>query len=59
MTARDRLIGDRYRLGELLGTGGSASVFAARDEASGEDVALKVLHPHICRLAPLHVMRFL
>lgn len=47
MTARDRLIGDRYRLGELLGTGGSASVFAARDEASGEDVALKVLHPHL------------
>ena len=41
------LVSGRYRLGELLGTGGSASVFAAVDEASGEHVALKLLHPHL------------
>lgn len=41
------LIGGRYLLGELLGTGGSASVFAAED-ADGGTVAVKLLHPHLC-----------
>lgn len=41
------LFSERYRLGELLGTGGSASVFAAVDWMSGTDVALKLLHPHL------------
>lgn len=45
------LIGDRYRTGELLGTGGSASVFAAVDEGTGRSVALKVLHPHLAQRA--------
>jgi serine/threonine protein kinase len=45
----DGLISDRYRLGELLGTGGSASVFAAVDALSGDQVALKILHPHLSR----------
>src|SRR4051812_18435984 len=40
------LISARFRLGELLGTGGSASVFAAVDVITGHPVALKVLHPH-------------
>ncbi|POH62441.1 hypothetical protein C3B61_16440 [Cryobacterium zongtaii] len=39
------LISERYRLGALLGTGGSASVFAAVDTRSGETIALKILHP--------------
>lgn len=46
------LIGGRYALGELLGVGGSASVYAAHDlqAAAGEPewVALKILHPHLC-----------
>ncbi|WP_411701256.1 serine/threonine-protein kinase, partial [Conyzicola sp.] len=49
------LIDGRYRLGELLGVGGSASVFAADDLADLDDagqpssrVALKMLHPHLC-----------
>lgn len=42
-----RLISGRYRLGELLGTGGSASVFAAVDADDGSPVALKILHPHL------------
>lgn len=41
------LVSGRYRLGELLGTGGSASVFAAVDTGSGTPVALKLLHPHL------------
>ncbi|WP_411722006.1 protein kinase domain-containing protein [Mycetocola sp.] len=41
------LIGGRYRLGELLGSGGSASVFAATDSRSGAEVAIKILHPHL------------
>jgi serine/threonine-protein kinase len=41
------LISGRYRLGELLGSGGSASVFAAVDVGTGESVALKLLHPHL------------
>jgi hypothetical protein len=41
------LLSGRYRLGELLGTGGSASVFAGVDIRDGSAVALKVLHPHL------------
>ena len=41
------LISNRYRLGELLGTGGSASVFKAVDVQTGLTVALKILHPHL------------
>lgn len=40
-------IAGRFRLTELLGTGGSASVFRADDAATGETVAVKILHPHL------------
>lgn len=46
------LLSGRWTLGELLGTGGSASVYAASDEEAADQaagpaprVALKVLHP--------------
>ncbi|MEN2738118.1 PASTA domain-containing protein [Microbacterium sp. X-17] len=42
------LIGGQYALGELLGVGGSASVFAADDLETGVRVAIKLLHPHLC-----------
>ena len=41
------LISGRYRLGALLGTGGSSSVFAAVDTRSGDSLALKILHPEL------------
>ena len=41
------LVSGRYRLGELLGTGGSASVFSAVDVRDDRVVALKLLHPHL------------
>ncbi|WP_440710581.1 protein kinase domain-containing protein [Herbiconiux sp. YIM B11900] len=47
--AADGLISGRYRLGELLGSGGSASVFTAVDVGEGTTVALKILHPHLSR----------
>jgi serine/threonine-protein kinase len=49
----DGLIADRFRLEGLLGTGGSASVFEALDTATGEIVAVKLLHPHLAASAPL------
>jgi serine/threonine protein kinase len=43
----DGLVSGRYRLGELLGTGGSASVFSAVDVRDDSALALKILHPHL------------
>jgi serine/threonine protein kinase len=47
--ASDGLVSGRYRLGDLLGTGGSASVFEAVDTCDGSAVALKLLHPHLAQ----------
>jgi len=41
------LLGGRFLLKEVLGTGGSGIVFAALDTEIGQDVAVKVLHPHL------------
>ena len=40
-------VGDRYLLGDVIGVGGFGAVYEARDETSGEVVAVKVLHPEM------------
>lgn len=41
------VIAGRFRLGGLLGSGGTASVFSAEDAVTGRRVAVKLLHPHL------------
>ena len=43
MLATETIVGDRYRLGEILGRGGGADVFHAEDLTTGRPVAVKVL----------------
>ncbi|WP_334170500.1 Stk1 family PASTA domain-containing Ser/Thr kinase [Sinomonas sp.] len=43
------LVGGRYEVESLLGTGGMATVYLAVDTTLQRRVALKVLHPHLSR----------
>ncbi len=45
MTLIGRTLLNRYRIEELVAMGGIAAVFRAKKLATGEDVAVKVLHP--------------
>lgn len=40
-------LGGRYRLDNLIGTGGMAQVWEGTDAVLGRRVAIKVLHPHL------------
>jgi eukaryotic-like serine/threonine-protein kinase len=42
-------LGDRYRLGELLGRGGMAEVHIGEDIRLGRSVAVKMLRPDLAR----------
>lgn len=48
----DGLVAGRFRIRALLGSGGTAAVFAADDERTDRRVALKLLHPHLAEERP-------
>lgn len=52
----DAALADRYTLRSVLGAGGTSTVYRARDEKHGRDVAIKVLRPELA--ASLTKQRF-
>jgi serine/threonine-protein kinase len=52
-----RILGDRYEVGEMIGTGGMADVFIAEDLRLHREVAVKVLRSDLAR-DPAFVTRF-
>lgn len=41
------LVGGRYRLGRMIGSGGTAAVYEGEDLGDGGAVAIKILHPEL------------
>ncbi len=52
-----KVLGERYRLKEKLGSGGMADVYLADDLQLGREVAVKVLHPQYAA-DPAFIQRF-
>ncbi|MFG1641366.1 protein kinase [Amycolatopsis sp. NPDC049252] len=51
--AAPAVVGDRYELGELLGSGGTARVYRARDRGTdGAECAVKLFHRNAATLGP-------
>ena len=54
---KDLLLGGRYKLGQMIGTGGMADVYIAKDTRLARQVAVKVLRSDLAR-DPSFVARF-
>ena len=57
MSETTRTLADRYELGEMLGSGGMARVYRARDRLLDREVAAKILHAHFAD-DPEYLARF-
>ena len=52
-----KLLGNRYELGEMIGTGGMADVYIAEDKRLSRQVAVKILRSDLAR-DPSFIARF-
>ena len=52
-----RILGDRYEVGAMIGTGGMADVYIAHDRRLNREVAIKILRSDLAR-DPAFVTRF-
>jgi serine/threonine-protein kinase len=53
----DKILGARYQLGEMIGTGGMADVYIAQDQRLSRKVAVKILRSDLAK-DPTFVSRF-
>ncbi len=53
----DKILGARYQLGEMIGTGGMADVYIAQDQRLSREVAVKILRSDLAK-DPTFVSRF-
>ena len=54
---KDKILGARYQLGEMVGTGGMADVYIAQDQRLSREVAVKILRSDLAK-DPTFVSRF-
>ena len=45
----NKVLGGRYQLGEMIGTGGMADVFIAQDQRLSREVAVKILRSDLAK----------
>lgn len=53
----NKILGGRYQLGEMIGTGGMADVYIAQDQRLSREVAIKILRSDLAK-DPTFVSRF-
>jgi len=53
----NKILGGRYQLGEMIGTGGMADVYIAQDQRLSREVAVKILRSDLAK-DPTFVSRF-
>ena len=53
----NKILGARYQLGEMIGTGGMADVYIAQDQRLSREVAVKILRSDLAK-DPTFVSRF-